>query len=364
MAMAALLAACSEQAAQPAHPGPIGEPQVVTLGAGESFVAVSPSGEELVTAMEPTVPDGADDWVREFCIRTGPAYAEATCTDTGRYGVGTWGATWNADGSRLAFVQPGSRNSQGVQDVVWVLDLASGAAEPVTPEEWIADTPDLAWAGDGRLLYTWATDARTELRALDVDGPTGEPETVATLGDVEVRGLFVVDDVPWVAGEVREGESATRAGLYVVSDGASGAPADLRPVLEHSLDESLVGLSQDGARAVVQGWDTHFAVPPEVHDLATGERTRINADGGPEEAVAAVAFGPDGHDRLVSVSYDGVGTSISLFDEDLDLVGERWIDRAERTYYYNGVDLTDRGITAVSSTDGQPQQVLVFPVEG
>lgn len=327
----------------------VGDPVTLTLGVEESVFAVSPSGDYLVTVTEPTFDEGDDDWVVDVCVRTGEDYQTAECADGGSLARYPVGADWNEDETLLAYLCASSHKV----NAVCVVDVSTGQVRALTDVDGrVERTTVLTWLDDGRIAYSWAQEDGTQIRTVDPAIPEAEPEVLQALGDVEIEQLFAIGDRL-----LFEGSVGIAKGVYDL-DGGSSDPQLLVPL---SVFTAVIAADTVGERLALQAWDVHVAMPLTVIDVPTGTEHEIG-EVDLERYVAAAAFsGDDQH--LLTLSYVDVRGELQILDRDLRVVGTHLFDRTARSHFYRGVDWTDRGIVLVTSTDGQPQTVSVFPVD-
>ncbi|WP_256838294.1 hypothetical protein [Ornithinimicrobium faecis] len=329
--------------------GVIGEPVVVTLEEDESVLSVSPSGDHLVTVTEPTVPEGQDDWVVEVCVRSGPGYQTAECADGGALARYPRGAAWSADESILAFVYPSNQKV----NVVCLLDVATGEVRAVTdPDERVEIPVVLTWLADGRVGFTWATADGTEIRAVDPTVPGAPAETLQSIPEATIDGLFAGG-----SGLLAEGEIGQEQGVFDLGDGAT-SPELRVPTARAS---AVVAVDSIGERITVQRWDTHTALPLAVVETTSGAEVELG-ETDPARYASAADFAPDDQ-HLLTLSYVDVHGELAIRDRSMAIVETLTFDRPRDSFYYDGVDWTERGIFLTTSTQGQAQRVSIFPVE-
>ena len=138
-----------------------------------------------------------------------------------------------------------------------------------------------------------------------------------------------------------------------MSDGTNETAADDTATDETTADEPVTDAPpSDEATTNGTGADEGVSGEPATDDGATDATTA--------ETHAADAD-PDG---LLAVSNLDAGYGeLQILDRDLRVVGTHLFDRTPKSQFSRGVDWTDRGIILVTSTDGQPQEVSVFPVD-
>jgi serine/threonine-protein kinase len=140
------------------------------------------------------------------------------------------------DGLRLAFRESGSGPAR-----IWVLDISSGLARPVTPEEGSAGTP--YWTHDGRIAFVRSAAGRNEIAAMSpTPGAAAENILPGTKEGTEIVNLqtFSPDARHVIIGGHVEGREG---GLYLfdVGKGDSG-----RAFFASSFGEGGATFSPDG----------------------------------------------------------------------------------------------------------------------
>jgi tricorn protease len=102
---------------------------------------------------------------------------------------------WSPDGSRIAYVvgNENYRDGNVIPSALWILDLATGTAAPVTDSEYVNQSP--VWAGDGRaLLYVSNRDGSNDVYRLALGrsgAPSGRPRRL-TIG----AGAWTISATP------------------------------------------------------------------------------------------------------------------------------------------------------------------------
>lgn len=327
--------------------GVLGEPVTLALEEDESVIAVSPSGEHLVTVTEPTVPEGQSDWSVDVCVRSGEDYESADCVDGGELASYPRGAVWNPDETLLAYVYPRTNKL----NVVCVLDLATGQVRALTDvDARVERSVSLAWLADGRIAYSWAQEGATQIRTVDPVDPEPDPEVVVTLEAGQVDRLFAAGDRL-----LFEGAIDRQRGVFELTD--RGAADLLVPVV---VEGAVLAADSAGERLAFQPWDVHVAMPLTVIDVPTGAEHEIG-ELDVERLTTAAEFSDDDQ-HLLTLSYVGVRGELQLLDRERAVVATRAFDRVPGTQFSEGVHWTDRGVVLVSTSAGHARHVQIFPV--
>lgn len=332
-------------AAQPE--GVIGDPVTLTLEEDESVIAVSPSGEHLVTVTEPTVPEGQSDWSVDVCVRSGEDYQSADCVDGGELAQYPRGAVWNADETLLAYVYPRTNKL----NVVCVLDLATGQVRALTDLDARVERPvALTWLADGRIAYSWSDEGATQIRTVDPAVAGSDPQVLVTLEAGQVDQLFTVGD-----GLLFEGAIDRQRGVFEVT--GPGTADVLVPVVAEG---AVIATDGAGDLLAFQRWDAHVAMPLTLIDVASGAEHEVG-ELDVERLVVAAEFSDDDQ-HLLTLSYAGVRGELQLLDREGEVVATRAFDRVPDSQFSGGVHWSDRGVVVVSRSVGQARHVQVFPV--